>query len=35
LADGKWKSIRVWWVPEMKEEDIDLPVKEINNDIPF
>ena len=35
MADGKWGSIRVWWVPEFAEEDIDLPVQEINNDIPF
>ena len=34
-SDGSWGKVRVWWVPEMKEEDIDLPVKEISNDIPF
>jgi hypothetical protein len=34
-ADGSWGSLRVWWVPEMKEEEIELPVEEINNDIPF
>ena len=34
-ADGSWGSIRVWWVPEFEEDDIDLPVQEIDNDIPF
>ena len=34
-ADGKWVSVRVWWVPEFEEIDIDLPIEEINNDIPF
>ena len=33
--DGTWGCVRVWWVPEMKEEEIELPVKEISNDIPF
>jgi hypothetical protein len=34
-SDGSWGKVRVWWVPEMKEEEIELPVEEINNDIPF
>jgi hypothetical protein len=34
-ADGKWGVTRVWWVPEFEEDDIDLPIEEINNDIPF
>lgn len=31
----KRSSIRCWYVPEFAEEEIELPVKEINNDIPF
>jgi len=34
-ADGRWVACRVWWVPEFEEENIDLPIEEINNDIPF
>jgi hypothetical protein len=34
-SDGGWGTVRVWSVPEIKDEDIDLPIKEISNDIPF
>jgi hypothetical protein len=34
--DGeKRTSVRVWWVPEFEDEDVDLDVKEIENDVPF
>ena len=33
---GKWSNIRVWWVPEFHEEEIELPIKEDDeSDIPF
>ena len=34
---GKWSNIRVWWVPEFHEEEIELPIEEKSNesDIPF
>lgn len=34
-SDGSWGTIRVWWVPEFEEEDIDLSITEISNEIPF
>lgn len=34
-AKSGWSSVRVWWVPTFEEESIDLPVEEIDNDIPF
>jgi hypothetical protein len=34
-ADGGWGTVRVWSVPEIKDDDIDLPVKEIDTDVPF
>lgn len=34
-SDGSWGTLRVWWVPEFGEEDIDLPITEISNEIPF
>jgi hypothetical protein len=34
---GKWSNIRVWWVPEFHEEEVELPIEENNDesDIPF
>jgi hypothetical protein len=32
---GKPSTVRVWWVPEFEDEDVDLDVKEIENDVPF
>jgi len=34
---GKWSNIRVWWVPEFHEEEVELPIEESSNesDIPF
>ena len=34
---GKWSNIRVWWVPEFHEEEVELPIEENNNesDTPF
>jgi hypothetical protein len=32
---GKPSTVRVWWVPEFEDEDVDLDVKEIDNDVPF
>jgi hypothetical protein len=34
-GDGKWGTVRVWWVPVFAEDDIELSIEEINNDIPF
>ena len=34
-ADGKWSGVRVWWVPVFKEDEIELPIEEIKNEIPF
>jgi hypothetical protein len=34
-SDGSWGTIRVWWVPEFEEDDIELPIQEIDNDVPF
>jgi len=34
-SGGDWGTMRVWWVPEFEEDDITLPVEEINNEIPF
>jgi len=33
--DGKITTIRVWWVPEFKDSEIDLQTEEVNYDIPF
>ena len=33
-TDGKLKSIRVWWVPEVKE-DIEIPKVEFEEEVPF
>jgi hypothetical protein len=34
---GKWSNIRVWWVPEFHEEEVELPIEESSDesDIPF
>ena len=34
-GEGKWGTVRVWWVPVFAEDDIELSIEEINNDIPF
>ena len=33
-TDGKWKTIRVWWIPEVKEE-VDIPKVEFEDEVPF
>ena len=33
-TDGKWKSVRVWWVPEVKEE-VEIPKVEFEEEPPF
>jgi hypothetical protein len=35
MADGGWGGVRVWSVPEFKEDDVDLPIEHIDNDVPF
>jgi hypothetical protein len=35
VGGEKRTNVRVWWVPEFEDEDVDLDVKEIENDIPF
>jgi hypothetical protein len=32
---GQWKNLRVWHVPEFDTSEVNLPVKEKFNDIPF
>ena len=33
---GKWSEIRVWWVPEFDDEEIELTVnKKEDDDVPF
>ncbi len=34
-ADGSRSTVRVWWVPAFENKEVNLPVKEIENDIPF
>lgn len=34
-ADGGRSTIRVWWIPAFENMEVDLPVEEISNDIPF
>ena len=34
-SDGSWGTLRVWWVPEFEEEDIELPIQEIDTNVPF
>jgi len=33
--DGSRTTIRVWWVPEFEDDEIELDIQEIDNDIPF
>ena len=32
---GQWKNLRVWFVPEFDNDEIELPTEEKVNDIPF
>jgi len=32
---GKRTKIRCWWVPAFEDDEVELPVQEISNDIPF
>ena len=34
-SDGKRTTIRCWVVPAFEQEEIELSVREMNNDIPF
>ena len=34
-SNGKWGVVRVWWVPEFVDDEIELSIEEINNDVPF
>jgi len=33
--DGSRSTIRVWWVPAFENMEVDLPIQEIDNDVPF
>lgn len=33
--DGAWTTIRVWWVPVFKDEEVSMPPKEVTSDVPF
>ena len=37
MDDGKWNTLRVWWVPKFETTEVDLSInKETNDDeIPF
>ena len=38
LESGKWKNIRVWWVPEFQSTEVEIPPlkeKESDDDVPF
>lgn len=35
LEDGKRTKIRVWWVPEFQEGEVDLPKTEVESEYPF
>jgi len=32
---GQWKNLRVWFVPEFDNDEMELPTEEKLNDIPF
>ena len=32
---GRWQNLRVWFVPEFDENEVHIPKKETENDIPF
>jgi len=34
-SDGKWCTTRIWWVPEFVEEEVELPIEEIETHVPF
>jgi hypothetical protein len=34
-VDGSWTTIRIWWVPQFAAEEISMPAKEVNSDVPF
>ena len=34
-SDGKRTTIRCWYIPSFEENKIELPIKEMNDDIPF
>jgi len=34
-ADGTWTTVRVWWVPVFKNDEVSMPPKEVQSDVPF
>jgi hypothetical protein len=34
-VDGTRTTIRIWWVPQFAAEEISMPAKEVNSDVPF
>jgi len=34
-SDGTKTTIRCWWIPAFEADKIELPIKEMNDDIPF
>ena len=34
-SDGSRTNIRCWYIPSFEENKIELPIKEMNDDIPF
>ena len=34
-AEGSWTTIRVWWVPAFKNDEVSMPPKEVVSDVPF
>ena len=33
--DGSRTTVRVWWVPAFENDEVNIPIKEIDNEIPF
>ena len=33
--DGSRTTVRVWWVPAFENDEVAIPIKEMDNEIPF
>ncbi len=33
--EGKKSTVRVWWVPAFENDEVAIPIKEMDNEIPF
>jgi hypothetical protein len=34
-SDGGWSTVRVWWVPQFSNDEVSMPPKEVQSDVPF